>query len=229
MAERAGNEAKPGVARRQDDGGARSHGDRAVLGASRGSVGGDTIKVGRGTYQGGITIDVSVRLAGAGAGYTIIRGGDHVLTVGALGASSEPVVSISGVTITGGLARSSQESVPYWGKNGVVAAGGGIEIPPQAVPADGLPVNGATVTISDSVITGNIADPVRAIPAGPPCPGGKPCPIAWAFGAGIDSWGNLTLLHTTVSDNIAGLARRLRPESASSRTEGAMSPWHTRH
>src|SRR5215471_11441456 len=63
---------------------------------------GDTIKVGPGTYQGGITIGVSVKLAGAGAGSTIIRGGDHVLTVGALGASSEPTVSISGVTITGG-------------------------------------------------------------------------------------------------------------------------------
>src|ERR1700751_2824133 len=44
---------------------------------------GDTIKVGPGTYQGGITIDVSVRLAGAVAGSTIIRGGDHVLTIGA--------------------------------------------------------------------------------------------------------------------------------------------------
>jgi len=169
---------------------------------------GDTIQVGPGTYQGGITINVSVKLAGTGAGSTIIRGGDHVLTVGALGASSEPVVSISGVTITGGLARSSQESVPYWGKEGVVAAGGGVEIPPQDIPADGPPVNGATVTISDSVITGNIADPVQAVPDGIPCPG-KPCPIAWAFGGGIDSWGHLTLVNTTVSNNSVGAAAGL--------------------
>jgi hypothetical protein len=169
---------------------------------------GDTIQVGPGTYQGGITINVSVRLAGAGAGSTIIRGGDHVLTVGALGVSSEPTVSVSGFTITGGLARSSQESVPYWGKEGVVAAGGGVEIPPQAVPTDGLPVNGATVTISDSVITGNHADPVRAVPDGIPCPG-KPCPIAWAFGGGIDSWGSLTLVNTTVSNNTVGAAAGL--------------------
>jgi hypothetical protein len=169
---------------------------------------GDTIKVGPGTCQGGITIDVSVKLAGAGAGSTIIRGGDHVLTIGALGSPSEPTVSVSGVTITGGLARSSQESVPYWGKEGVVAAGGGIEIPPQAVPTDGLPVDGATVTISDSVITGNRADPMRAVPDGVPCPG-KPCPIAWAFGGGIDSWGSLTLVHTTVSNNSAGAAAGL--------------------
>src|SRR5215467_6930772 len=141
---------------------------------------GDTIQVGPGTYQGGITINVSVKLAGAGAGSTIIRGGDHVLTIGALGASREPVVSISGVTITGGLARSSPESVPYFKEEGVVAAGGGVEIPPQTVPKKGLPTNGATVTISDSVITGNTADPVRAVspgPTGPPCTGGS-CPIA---------------------------------------------------
>ncbi|HEY1345322.1 MAG TPA: hypothetical protein VGF54_10085 [Streptosporangiaceae bacterium] len=171
---------------------------------------GDTIQVGPGTYQGGITIDVSVKLAGAGAGSTIIRGGDHVLTIGALGASGEPTVSVSGVTITGGLARSSQESVPYWGKEGVVAAGGGVEIPPQDIPnpADGPPVNGATVTISDSVITGNRADPAQAVPDGVPCPG-KPCPIAWAFGGGIDSWGSLTLVHTTVSNNTAGAAAGL--------------------
>jgi hypothetical protein len=169
---------------------------------------GDTIKVGPGTYQGGITIDVSVKLAGAGAGSTIIRGGDHVLTIGARGGASEPTVSVSGVTITGGLARSSQESVPYWGQEGVVAAGGGVEIPPQDIPADGLPVDGATVTISDSVITGNRADPVRAVPDGVPCPG-KPCPIAWAFGGGVDSWGHLTLVHTTVSNNSVGAAAGL--------------------
>jgi hypothetical protein len=169
---------------------------------------GDTIKVGPGTYQGGITIDVSVKLAGAGAGSTIIRGGDHVLTIGARGGASEPTVSVSGVTITGGLARSSQESVPYWGQEGVVAAGGGVEIPPQDIPADGLLVDGATVTISDSVITGNRADPVRAVPDGVPCPG-KPCPIAWAFGGGVDSWGHLTLVHTTVSNNSVGAAAGL--------------------
>jgi hypothetical protein len=172
---------------------------------------GDTIKVGPGTYQGGITIGVSVKLVGAGAGSTVIRGGDHVLTVGALGASSEPTVSISGVTITGGLARSSPESVPYFKEEGVVAAGGGVEIPPQTVPKKGPPTNGATVTISDSVITGNTADPVRAVslgPHGPPCPGGS-CPIAWALGGGIDSWGSLTLVNTTVSNNTAGSAAGL--------------------
>jgi hypothetical protein len=153
---------------------------------------GDTIRVGPGTYRGGITVDVSVRLAGAGAGSTIIRGGGHVLTIGAFGASSEPVVSISGVTITGGVARSSPESVPLVGQEGVWAAGGGVEIPPQAIPANSLPVNGATVTISDSLIIGNRADPAAAVPSGITCPGGFPagqCPFAQAAGGGIDSWG----------------------------------------
>jgi len=100
---------------------------------------GDTISIGPGTYQGGITINVSVRLAGAGAGSTIIRGGDHVLTIGAIGVKSEPVVSISGVTITGGLARSSPESKPIFRKEGVAALGGGVEIPPRTLPNNGVP------------------------------------------------------------------------------------------
>lgn len=86
---------------------------------------GDTMKVGPGTYRGGITINVSIRLAGAGAGSTVIRGGAHVLTLGAFGASSEPTVSVSGVTVTGGIARSSPESVPFYGEEGVAAGGGG--------------------------------------------------------------------------------------------------------
>ncbi len=88
---------------------------------------GDTITIGPGLYRGGITVDVSVRLAGAGPGRTVIRGGGHVLTIGAFGAAHEPTVAISGVTITGGIARSSPVSQPFTGKSGVWAAGGGVE------------------------------------------------------------------------------------------------------
>jgi len=134
----------------------------------------------------------------------VIRGGGSVLTIGAYGASAEPTVSISGVTITGGVARSSPESVPFTGEDGVIARGGGVEIPPNADFT-----GGATVTISNSVITGNLADPTHALPLGPPCPGGVSCPFAQAAGGGIDNWGTLTLVNTTVSDNRIGSATGL--------------------
>lgn len=165
---------------------------------------GDTITIAPGTYAGGVTIDVSVTIAGAGAGSTVIRGGGPVLTIGTYGASAEPTVSITGVTITGGVARSSPESMPFAGQDGVIARGGGVEIPPNADRT-----GGATVTISNSVITGNLADPTHALPLGPPCPGGVPCPFAQAAGGGIDNWGTLTLVNTTVSKNRIGSATGL--------------------
>src|SRR5215470_7931699 len=61
---------------------------------------GDTIRIGPGTYDGGVTINVNVKLAGAGAGRTIISGGGPVVTIGEFGASDEPTVSIEGVTVT---------------------------------------------------------------------------------------------------------------------------------
>ena len=164
---------------------------------------GDTIAVEPGTFAGGITIDVSIRLLGAGAGRTIISGGGPVLTIGEFGASAEPTVSIDGVTITGGVTRSSPESMPFTGQEGVFAAGGGVEIPPNADFS-----GGATVTITNSVITGNRVAPADTAPFGPPCPGG-PCPFAFAGGGGIDSWGTLTLAKTRVTNNRVGSASGL--------------------
>jgi hypothetical protein len=71
---------------------------------------GDTINVAGGTYTGGITIGKSVSLVGAGSGATIIRGGGPVLTIGDSAATREPTVSISAITITGGVVHSSQIS-----------------------------------------------------------------------------------------------------------------------
>jgi hypothetical protein len=175
---------------------------RAVAAAHNGNI----IRIGPGTYAGGVAIGINVQLAGAGPGATRIRGGRHVLTIGMFGASREPTVSISGMTITGGVARSSPESIPFTGKAGVWAAGGGIEIPPGAHLGPG-----ARVTISDSVITGNHADPRGTIPAGFTCPvrfhfpKGQ-CPFAPALGGGIDSWGFVTLVHSAVTDNSVGAA-----------------------
>ena len=164
---------------------------------------GDTIKIAPGTYTGGVTIDVSVKLVGAGAGQTVISGGGPVLTIGTFGALTEPTVSIDGVTITGGVTRSSPESTPFYGQEGVFAAGGGVEIPPNADFS-----GGATVTIRNSVITGNLVAPTDTMPFGPPCPSGS-CPFAFAGGGGIDNWGTLTLENTTVSDNRVGSASGL--------------------
>ena len=163
---------------------------------------GDTIAIAPGTYAGGFTIEVSVKLAGAGAGRTTISGGGPVVTIGEFGASTEPTVSIDGVTITGGVTRSSWAAA-FVG-DGVIALGGGVEIPPNANFT-----GGATVTITNSVVTGNRVAPTQTIPSGLPCPGGEECPFALAAGGGIDSWGTLTLANTTISNNRVGSASGL--------------------
>ena len=170
----------------------------SIQAAADAAADGDTIAIGRGTFAGGVTVTKSLTLAGAGASQTTVRGGGPVLTVGAYGAATEPTVSISGLTITGGVTTSSPESVPFVGQDNVFAAGGGIEVPPGA---DFSP--GATVTIANTVITGNRVGPTSVLPLGPPCPSG-PCPFAGAFGGGIDTWGDLTLSNSVVSNNSAG-------------------------
>jgi hypothetical protein len=103
--------------------------------------------------------------------------------------------------VTGGRSHSSPISSDWVGAPNVIALGGGIATMPVADYA-----GGPSVRISDSVITGNRVAPTDTAPIGPPCPGG-PCPFAWAKGGGIDAWGELTLVRTTVSDNVAaGLA-----------------------
>jgi hypothetical protein len=163
---------------------------RQVSAAVAAASPGDTISVARGTYNGGFTIDKSLRLVGAGSEATIIEGGGPVVTIGTFGAASEPNVSISGVMINGGITNSSPESTPFVGQEGVLALGGGIEIPPNADFS-----GGATVTIANSVITGNQAAPSTAIDSGLPCPPdvtitciNGDLPFAQAGGGGIDTW-----------------------------------------
>ena len=116
------------------------------------------------------------------------------------------------MTITGGVAQTSPESIPNFGIPGVWATGGGIDIPPNADIS-----GGATVTISNSVITGNRADPTAEVDSAMPCPGFSDgqCPYAAALGGGINSFGTLTLVNSTVSDNSVGSA------GTSSDAEGA--------
>ena len=158
---------------------------------------GDTIALRPGTFAGGVTITKSLVLRGAGASLSTIKGGGPVLTIGVFGAATEPTVSIDGVTITGGVSTSSPESTPFVGQENVFAAGGGIEVPPAANFDPG-----ATVTITNSAVTGNRVAPTATVPFGPPCPSG-PCPFAGAFGGGIDTWGSLSISTSVVSGNTA--------------------------
>jgi len=159
---------------------------------------GDTVSVGPGSYAGGFAITKSVNLVGAGAWRTTIKGGGPVITVGTFGASSQPTVSISGVTITGGLTHSSDQSEAFFGDPNVWAIGGGIYVPFAANFTQG-----ATLTVTDSVISGNQVTPTSSAPIGPPCPGDVPCPFAEGAGGGIGDEGNVTLVHTIVSNNQA--------------------------
>jgi hypothetical protein len=152
---------------------------------------GDTITIGPGTYAGGVTIDVSVKLVGAGPGATIVSGGGPVLTIGVADAPSEPTVTIEGVTVTGGVTIGNL--TPFSGR------GGGIYIPRAAGPS-----TGATVTIRNSVIRGNSVAPRVAIESEDPC-----CLFADSGGGGISNDGTLTLDHTRVSDNRADAASGL--------------------
>ncbi len=166
---------------------------------------GGVIRIGPGTFAGGVTIDKSVKVIGSGARKTIIKGGGPVLTIGEAFAPREPKVTISKVKITGGHTTSSPLSKEFVGKKNVIALGGGIAIPPGEFTKDHF-AEGATVKVTDSVISGNRVGPSASVPFGPPCPGG-PCPFAFAGGGGIDNWGNLTLERTKVNDNrVAGVA-----------------------
>ena len=168
---------------------------RTLQAAVDGARGGDSIHISAGVFSGGVTIDKSVKVVGAGAGKTIISGGGPVLTIGRFGASREPVVSLRGVTVTGGVTHSSAMSVALVGKAGVIALGGGVEIPPAAGFGDG-----ATVRLRDSVITGNRVAPQATVPSGLPCG----CAFAFAGGGGVDNWGVLSIANTVVDNNQSG-------------------------
>jgi hypothetical protein len=195
----AGGAAAPAHAGRRDhlcvgDGrGCYTSVQAAVDAASNGA----TIEIGRGMFKGGITIVKSLTVVGSGARSTTIRGGGPVITIGRYFAPTEPVVTVAGVTVTGGVTRTSALSQQRFGDAGVFALGGGIEIPPSA---DFGP--GATVTVRDSVIAGNAARPSASVPSGMSC--GAACPFALAAGAGIDSWGRLTIVDSTIADNVSG-------------------------
>lgn len=152
---------------------------------------GDHMSVADGTYRGGFAITKNLTIDGAGAGRTTIKGGGPVITVGTLGGSSEPTVTIRDVTITGGVTHSAFDTT-------FEALGGGVFVPPAADGA--TPTN---LTITGSAITGNVAAPTSEVDSGLPCGPSGDCGFAHAGGGGIDSWGDLTVRYTLVAGNQA--------------------------
>jgi len=153
---------------------------------------GDTIAVAAGTYDGGITIDKSIRLQGVSAGATVIRGGGPVVTIFRATAPDGLNVSIDGVTITGGVNTTHPDPE--------VTFGGGILIPTSQLDHPPFNGTGATVSISDSVITDNVVSSNSVIPPG--FCGPRAC--GFNSGGGIDNGGVLTLTNTRVTNNTAG-------------------------
>ena len=77
------------------------------------------------------------------------------------------------MTITGGVATGD-------GTVTFVGVGGGVYIPGSATGV------GATVTIRNSLITGNRASPASTVDSGEPCPGGANCLFSrWLSAAGL--------------------------------------------
>lgn len=165
-----------------------------IQAAADASHDGDTIRLGPGTYAGGVTIVHSITLQGAGARNTIISGGGPVLTLGTYNGATEPTISIDGVTVTGGVTTTSAESRDFVEEDGVFAYGGGVYIAPNADSS-----GGAIVSISNSVIAHNEATPTVALGCTEPCNH-----FALAAGGGIYNAGHLTLKNTTVDHNVSG-------------------------
>ena len=170
---------------------------------------GDTITVAAGTYTGGITIGKSIRLQGAGATGTVISGGGPVLTIGRATDPTGQTVSIDGVTVTGGVNDSQPDDS--------VTFGGGIWIPTSQL--DQPPFNGigATVSISNSVVTGNTVVSNVVIPPG--FCGPRAC--AFNTGGGIDNGGALTLTNVRITNNTAG-STATAPSAASDAGSGGV-------
>ncbi len=169
---------------------------------------GDTIAISAGTFTGGITIDKSVHLQGAGATRTIISGGGPVVTIFRATASDGLSVSLDGVTVTGGVNNSQPDNA--------VTFGGGVWIPTSQL--DHPPFNGAgaTVSISNSVITGNTVTSNSFIPPG--FCGARAC--GFNSGGGIDNGGVLTLTNTRVTNNTAGSTQSLASAASDANSGG---------
>jgi hypothetical protein len=159
---------------------------------------GATIRIGPGTFAGGITVIRDVTLVGVDAHASKISGGGPVVTIGS--ATTAPTVKIENLTITGGVTTSNPHApecgldVPVCGPGyaSATAIGGGVET-----------FAGTVVTLSHSIVTGNRATPALTTSSVKATCATGPCVAAFGDAAGIDVWGSMTLIDSTVSDNHA--------------------------
>ena len=127
-----------------------------------------------------------------------------MLTIGAYGAASEPTVSISGVTVTGGAGPVEPGVGPAVRQGRRL--GGRRRHRDPAGSSPGRRRDGDDLGQRDHR---QPRQPEHQHPVRDQLPGGFPqgqCPFAPANGGGIDSWGALTLIRTAVTGNSAGAA-----------------------
>jgi len=154
---------------------------------------GDTVSVRPGVYAGGITILKDVTVVGAGARTTVIKGGGPVVIIYDVDQSRDLHVTLRGLTITGG--RNFGDRTWTEARNDVQA--------PWGVGGGGILVDEANqkatrtwVSLIDCVVTRNISRPTQVKSAKDP--------FTASDGGGIESTGRLTLIRTTISDNVTG-------------------------
>jgi hypothetical protein len=169
-----------------------------VQGALNVATEGDTIRIGPGTFPGGITILQSVTLVGVDAHASKLWGGGPVVTIGST--TSIPAVTLENLTIGGG-ATTTNVHAPNCGVD-VPVCGPGY---PEATAIGGgiVAFAGTNVTISNSIVTDNTATPSQTTQSVKATCASGPCVAAFGDAAGIDDGGTMTLIDAIVSDNHA--------------------------
>ena len=140
---------------------------------------GDAVTLAAATYIENVTINVSLTVTGSGASDTIIDGNASGSVVKIPDASTH--VTLSNVTLRNGRA---QGGCPHRIIGGTPSCGGGV-------------YNTGTLTVNNSVITGNVARGHGCFPFPDRC---IPYEL-YGFGGGIYNTGTLTINRTTIAAN----------------------------
>ena len=158
---------------------------------------GGTVQIRAGTYEGGVAIDKTLRLQGAGASQTIIGGG-----VPAVAVASGVQVTMQGLAVVGDSqgvvnegALTLQETAVRTTLNGYLGGAGILNTGTLTVRhstisgsrATGIRTDGGVVTVTDSVISHNATG-------------------SQLYGGGLAiGGGSVTVSDSTISDNFAGV------------------------